>query len=334
MMKKIGFVFCMVLAASVLFAGGNKDAAANGGLKLLLYYPAPHAYFVDVQKGVDNWVKENGIPVQTEYGSDWTVNTLSDKVSALAARGFNAISIYPLPGVNGLYDELTKRNIKIVNWGADISTSTPRGQDTSSHFCLATDVGKAAYDAANIAIDKMGGSGTLLCVYEVLTDPNTVLRQEAVKRACAERNITLRETAGIEAIDAATQKAADILNANPTAGGIITTGMIATQGLVSVLDGMNRNIVAVTIDTDEATLTAIDKGIVYGTIAQNPLGQGYLSCELLKQLYEGAKPRPGKYFIDSGTVLVTKENVKTFNNDINAVTQKIKNSLLTEYLTK
>jgi ribose transport system substrate-binding protein len=335
-MKKIYFVCFLVMVATVAFAGGNKDSsnAASRPINLLLYFPAPHAYFVDVQKGVDDWVKETGISVHTEYGSDWTVNSLSDKVSALVATGYNAISIYPLPGVNGLYDELTSRNVKIVNWGADISTSTPRGTDTNASFCLATDVGKAAYDAANIAIDRMGGSGTLLCIYEVLTDPNTVLRQEAVQRACIERNVTLRETAGIEAIDAATQKAADILNANPDAKGIITTGMIATQGLVSVLNGMNRNIVAVGIDTDEATLAAIERGVLYGTIAQNPLGQGYLSCELLKHIHEGAKPRPGKYFIDSGTVLVTRENLGTFNNDINAVTQRIKGSLLTEYLTK
>ncbi|GHV73147.1 sugar ABC transporter substrate-binding protein [Spirochaetia bacterium] len=332
-MKKFGLVFLMMAAAVTLFAGGGKDTG-KGTAKYLFYYPAPHSYFVEVQTGVDAWAKDNGVAVHTDYGSDWTVNTLSDKVSALVSTGYNRIAIYPLPGVNGLYDELTKRGIQIVNFGADSSTSDPKGADTTAAFCVATDVKQAAYDAAIAVIDKMGGSGTLISILEVLTDPNTVLRQEGIAQACKERGITLKETAGIEAIDAATQKASDILNANPDAKGVVTTGMIATNGLISVLDGMNRSIVAVCIDTEEITMNAIQKGTIYGTMAQNPYGHGYLSLEILKELNNGAKVRPGKYFINSGVVLVTKDNISTYSADISAVTQKIKNDLFTEYLSK
>jgi hypothetical protein len=55
---------------------------------------------------------------------------------------------------------------------------------------------------------------------------------------------------------------------------------------------------------------------------------------MLKLMHEGAKPRPGKYFINSGTVMVTQENVDSFEKDVAAITQKIKAGLLTEYLTR
>jgi ribose transport system substrate-binding protein len=332
-MKKIMLVVLMVLTTFAVFAKGSTDSK-GGAAKYLFYYPAPHSYFVEVEAGVDAWEKDNGIKVVREHGSDWTTNTLVDKLQALAATGYNLVTVYPVPGVNGAYQELTQRGIKIVNFGADSSTSNPLGQDTTASFCVATDVKQAAYDAAVAVIDKMGGKGTLLSILEVLTDPNTVLRQEGVAQACRDKGVTLRETAGIEAIDAATQKASDILSANPDAQGIVTTGQIATAGLVSVLNGLNRDIVAVGIDTDEATMLAIRSGKFYGTMAQNPFGHGYLSLELLKELNNGAKVRPGKYFVNSGVALVTKDNIDSYANDITAVTNKIKTNLYSEYLTK
>jgi ribose transport system substrate-binding protein len=337
MMKRVVLFCLVVMTVTTVFAGGGKQqAAGSGDLKMLFYFPAPHPFFEELKKGSTAWVGENGINLTVEYGPSFETNTEIEKVNSLvAAGGYNAITMYPLPGINGTYEELTRRGIRIINIGADSSTSNPKGQDTTASFCLATDVRQAAYDAAIIVIDKMGGKGTLLNILEVLTDPNTVLRQEGVKQACQERGITYRETAGIEAIDAATQKAADILNANPDAMGVVTTGFVATQGLIAVLDGMpNRKVFAVCIDTDELILNAIRKGTIYGTIAQNPFGMTYLSLEMLKLMHEGAKPRPGKYFINSGTVMVTQENVDTFEKDVTVITQKIKASLLTEYLTK
>ena len=336
-MKRVALFCLMLMVTMMVFArGGNQQASGSGDLKMLFYFPAPHPYFEELKKGSTAWVNESKIKLTVEYGPSFETNTEIEKVNSLvAAGGYNAITMYPLPGINGTYEELTRRGIRIINIGADSSTSNPRGQDTTASFCLATDVKQAAYEAAITVIDKMGGKGTLLNILEVLTDPNTVLRQEGVRQACQEKGITYRETAGIEAIDAATQKAADILNANPSAMGVVTTGFVATQGLISVLDGMpNRQIYAVCIDTDELTLNAIRKGTIYGTVAQNPYGQTYLSLEMLKLMHEGARPRPGKYFINSGTVMVTRENVDAFERDIAAVTQRIKGSLLTEYLAK
>ncbi|MDR1948253.1 MAG: substrate-binding domain-containing protein [Spirochaetaceae bacterium] len=333
-MKKIYLAGLMLLMAFAVFASGAKAAGGAAEAKYLFYYAAPHPYFVEVEKGVTAWEQENGITLHRDYGSDWTADTLTNKLQALAATGYNLISVYPLPGVNGAFQELTDRGIKIINFGADSSTSNPLGQDTTASFCVATDVKQAAYDAAIAVIDKMGGRGTLLNVLEVLTDPNTVLRQEGVKKACDDKGIAYRETAGIDAIDAATQKISDILSANPDAQGIVTTGQIATAGLVSVLNGMNRDIVAVGIDEDEATMTAIRSGKLYGTIAQNPYGHGYLPLEILKELHNGAKIRPGKYFINAGVALVTKDNIDSYSKDITAVTNRIKASLFTEYLTK
>ena len=45
-------------------------------------------------------------------------------------------------------------------------------------------------------------------------------------------------------------------------------------------------------------------------------------------------PAEGAYHIDAGTAFVTSDNIDTFADDIFAVTQSIKDSLLTEYMTQ
>ncbi|MDR1618377.1 MAG: sugar ABC transporter substrate-binding protein [Treponema sp.] len=337
-MKKL-LVFCLlVFVVFSGFAGGAKQSSAANTKEanLLFYYPLPFPFFDLLKVGIDAWQKDNpGIKLAVEIGPDAQTNSEIDKVNALvAAKNYNGIAIYALPGVNGFFEELTKRGINIVNYAGDSSTSNPKGQDTTASFYVGTDIWQAAYDNATVVIDVMGGKGTLLHILEVLTDPNTVIRQEAVMRACKDRGVTYKEVAGVETIDQATQKATDILSANPDAQGIVTFGMLSTQGLVSVLNGLNRKIYAVTADTEVPTLDAIRSGVIYGTVSENPTAMAYISLEILKQMADGAKPRSGKYTVSTGTVLVTKDNITSYEKDIQALTQKIKDSLLTEYLIK
>ena len=49
---------------------------------------------------------------------------------------------------------------------------------------------------------------------------------------------------------------------------------------------------------------------------------------------EGYTKVEGTYFIDSGCVLVTKDNIDTFNDDLQGVTDQIIADMTTVYLTK
>ena len=55
---------------------------------------------------------------------------------------------------------------------------------------------------------------------------------------------------------------------------------------------------------------------------------------ILKLMNEGYKKVDGTYFIDSGCVLVTKDNIDSFSADLAKVTDQIKADLTTKYLTK
>ena len=106
---------------------------------------------------------------------------------------------------------------------------------------------------------------------------------------------------------------ADVLNINPDAAPIYL----------------------VCIDTPDDVMAGIESGVVYGTIAQNTFAHGYIPCEILRLMgQEGYKKVDGTFFVDSGCVLVTKDNMDSFNNDLMDVTNQIIADLTSKYLTK
>ena len=88
------------------------------------------------------------------------------------------------------------------------------------------------------------------------------------------------------------------------------------------------------LDTDDRVLAAIRDGSIDLTLAQNPHGHGYISCALLALMQDGWEPRADYQFVDSGCVPVTKDNLDTFQKDIETMTATIVAELKTKYLKK
>jgi ribose transport system substrate-binding protein len=319
-------------------AGEQPAAAATGDFKPVWYAPAPHPYYEDVRKGIEGYEAETGITVEKQIGPDWQQGSQNERMEALAARGFNAFSVYPADasGANGLYEELTARGIHIINFG------TTTAQPTTASFAVATDVKVAAMAATEELIKAMGGQGNIINVLEVLEDPNTALRKQGIEEVVAKYpDVTIiQEVAGMTSVEEATRKVSDALSANiDQVDGIIATGYTPTVAIAQVLgeyksrDGA-REIHAVGIDTDPVVMQAIADGVMDGTIVQNPYGHGYLSMLLLQYLSEGYKPKADTYFIDGGFVYAHAGNLETFGDDIMKVTEQIKADLLDKYLEK
>lgn len=314
--------------------------AASSDVKIAWYAPAPHPYFDDVKKGVEKFQEDQGIEVIMQIGPDWTQASENEKVEALVAQGVNAISIYPCDasGANGLYEEIYESmGVNVVNFGTD--TSKP----TTAKFAVGTDVKQAAYDATEAVIKMMGEKGNILNVLEVLEDPNTALRKEGVEECVAQYPDVeiIQEIAGIKNQEEAVSKIESAMSAHASEiNGIVCTGMVTSVGMTQVLsDYYEKNpdadhIYTIGIDTDSGVMQGIQDGIVDATVAQNNLGHGYISCMLLKYLGEGYSVKGDAYFVNSGNVIVTKDNIDSYQDDLDATTEKILGSLTTDYLEK
>lgn len=306
--------------------------------KIAWYASAPHPFFEEVQKGVVAFEEEYGIEVIKQIGPDWAQNSQNQNIEALAAKGVKYFSVYPsdASGANGLYEELTDRGMKVINFGS--STLLP----TTASFAVSTDVEVAAMEATEHLIQMMGGKGKIINVLEILEDANTVLRKRGIEKVVAKYPDVriVQEISGMKSVEEAVEKIENAISANiKDVDGIIATGFTTSVGIAQTLEDFyskndDKKIYAIGIDTDPIVLKAIEDGVMDATVSQNPAGQGYLSCLLLKCLAEGSIEKDGVYQVDSGTVIVTKDNLETFANEIESKTAEIKESLETKYLSK
>ena len=120
--------------------------------------------------------------------------------------------------------------------------------------------------------------------------------------------------------------------------GIITTGYNPTIASASILtewhkDPAHKRIRYIGIDTGSTVIEAIRNGSIDATIAQNPYGHGYISCVLLKLMLEGWTPKLDYQFVDAGFVVINKENVDTYQKEIDRITDSIMTDLKVKYLS-
>jgi len=330
----------IIVLASVIWAvgcgGGGEANNAPDEKKIVWYALMVHPYVEEVQKGVIGYERDTGTTIKRQIGQDWTQDNENANVEPLAAQGYKGFSLYPADAsaANGLYEELVANGAYVVSYGAPTVLPTP------ASFCVATDVKQAAYEATEALIGFMGGEGNVLNVLELVEDPNTILRKEGVEAAVAKYPDVqiIQEIAGMESIETSTAKIQDALSARiEEIDGVICTGYTPTVAAATILSEWNgtegnRRISFVGIDTDQVVLDAIGRGDIDATVSQNPYGHGYITCALLSYLLDGWKANPDEYFINSGTVLVTKGNVDSFQDEIMGITRDIMGKLETKYL--
>lgn len=315
------------------FAGGQTEETDE--IKLAWYAPAPHPYFEIVKAGVEGFEEDYGLEVVKQIGPDWTQDSQSQNVLAIAAKGANGFSIFASDpsAANGLYEELTDRGIHVVSFGVETL------QPTTASFYVGTQIKQAAMDACEELIKFMGGEGKILNVLGVIEDYNTTLRKEGIEEIVAKYpNVEIvSEIAGMTSPEVAMEKVENALAAHVNEiNGIISTETNGTEAVSKVLSEYhekgNRYIHFVGIDSEPNTMKALKEGYIDGTMAQNPYGHGYISVLLLKYLREGWTPKEGAYKVNAGHFLITKENVETFEDDQLKITKSIAAELETKYL--
>jgi len=327
---------CLVLAITALIGCSGESETAKKEKRIVWYALMVHPYVEEVQKGVIGYERDTGIPIKRQIGQSWTQDNENANVEPLAAQGYKGFSLYPADAsaANGLYEELVQNGAFVVSYGA------PTVLPTTASFCVATDVKQAAMEATEALIGFMGGKGNILNVLELVEDPNTVLRKEGVEAVVAKYpDVQIIQTiAGMESIETSTTKIQDALSARiAEVDGVICTGYAPTVAAATILSEWNqasdnKRISFVGIDTDQVVLDAIRQGHIDATISQNPYGHGYITCALLNHMIDGWRPNPDNYFVNSGMVLVTADNVDTFQDDVMAITKQIMGELETKYL--
>ena len=312
-------------------ATGKKPA----DVKVAVVAGGPHPYFRPMEPASADVKKDLGLgDVQYKVPQDWNLNTSNQLINSLVAQGFNAFTSWPADPVasNGTFDELVAKGIPVISMAACIN------QPTKVDFCLSTDVAQSAYLATKALIKAMGGKGKIMHGTGYLIDLNSQKRMAAVKKAVDETNgaVTLYQTlADIDDQEKADKAINSFMAAHANdIDGIVTTAYVPSVVSATALRNLgDKRIKMIGIDDDPVVLDAIKDGFIDGTMSQNPYGQAYIGATVLSDLVAGCVPKQDAPFhIDSGTLLITKDNVATYDNERKALTKEIATGFKDKYL--
>jgi ribose transport system substrate-binding protein len=296
----------------------------------------PHPYFLPMEPGLADSVAANGLG-ESEFRSPpaWDLNDQNQLLNSMAAQGFNAFGIFPgdANATNAIMSELSAAGFPIMAIAGCVT------EPTDAAFCFGTDVAASAYLGTKALIEAMGGEGAIMHGTGKLVDPNTTLRMDAVDRAVAETDGKVTVVEHIADIDDQENADAKINSFLAAKGdeidGIVTTAYIPSTVSATALRNLaDGRIHMVGIDDDPIVLDAIRDGIIDGTMAQNPYGQAFVGSKVLAMLKHGCTPaEDAPYFVSSGTLLISADNVETYGDDLKVLTEGIAETFPTEYLS-
>lgn len=320
-------------------ADGDGEAADAdfSDVQLALVPGGPHPYFQPWQDGGQAAVDEFGIAGTTfNETAEWDQTKQNSAIDSLAAQGYTAFGIF---GVSPTDINTTFSRLKDEGFAVASLASCPAGDTNEADFCLSTDTGEAAYLAAQAVIEEMDGEGNLVHLTGNAVDSNTQRRIEGVQRAIDETDGGVSLLTTITDIDTdlqtAQQAVSDLLAAQgDEVQGIVTTAYNPAVAATSAVEQTGLDIEVIAIDDDEVILNAIREGVISGTVVQNPWGQAYVGGWALAALDTDlcTMNEPG-LIVDSGSFLVTQDNVDTYDDERRATSMDLLEDFQTEYLS-
>ena len=340
-MAAAGAALALSLAACTTpSAGGDNPGEATTDLssvKVALVSGGAHPYFKPWADAGARAVADFGLgDVTFNETAEWDQTKQNDVINSYAANGYNAFGVFGVSptDINTTFQRLSDAGLAVASIG-----SCPAGDENLADFCLSTDTELAAYQAAVAAIEAIGGEGNLVHMTGNNVDSNTQRRIAGVERAVAETGgkVTLMQNITDVDTDLATaQKAvSDLIAAHgDDVAAIVSTAYNPAVASAEAIAEAGLDIRLVAIDDDQTILDSIREGTVYGTVAQNPEAQAYVGSWVLGQLASGAcEMREQGAIVDSGSFVVTKDNVDSYDAERTAFGETVLQQFTDELLT-
>lgn len=272
-------------------AGGGSAAAGKDG-KIALVAGGPNVFFDSWRVSAQTAQTDYSIPTVTyvvpptqTFETAVEITTLN----GLVAQGYNAMAVFPdgAEAIRPTYARIAASGVSIV----DITGCSK--QPTAALFCVATDVEAAAYQQATIVIAKMGGKGNLVFLAGEPTDPNTIQREDGINKAIAQTNGAvklLQVVAGIDSPTLATPAIQSLLAGKAAQiDGIVSTSYYPSVAGAEIWmkNPQYQRIVFAAADNSDQVMQAVQSGAIYGSMFQDPEGQGIISAYMLNKIVKG-----------------------------------------------
>ncbi len=312
-MKKWYLIALSIFTAIVLFMvitfSSAKDAVSHFSLKepiqiVMKSEGQPMDFWDVVDKGIDEAAKEFGIQVKLSgprYEKEVNkqikimdqVIDLHPPLIILAASDYKRL----VPSVERAH----KLGIPVVTIDSGVDSSLPVS-------FIATD-NKAAGIKAGREMHRLLDARKLkkvAIVSHIQGTATAIDREAGVSEGLKDTPVT-----GTWFCDVEQEKAYRItleLIKDPALGGIIALNEVATLGVAQAIEEkkLQNKIIVVGFDNAIKELSLLEAGVIKATVVQQPYNMGYLAVKTAVEYLKGEKVAP---FIDTGSILITKDNM-------------------------
>lgn len=268
-----------------------------------------HPVWLDAKAGYEAAGEEYGFETQWVGPEGIDMDSMVKQIEAAIAQKVDGIITCPLnpSAFTAVYQQAQEAGIPIVN------TAVDTGEDTRLAY-IGTDEENFGRTAAEALAEKLGGKGKIACMQTSMDSENQNNQYNAFEKTLKEKypdmEIVVREVDNSDMLTAV-DKFNAILQSTPDINGIMCFEASAGPAAAKVLleKGITEEVSVLAIDDMEDTLGYIRDGAIWGTLTQDFYRMGYEGAKFIVDAAEGSEVPS---ITDSGTILVTKDNIDTY----------------------
>lgn len=330
MERAINVVFALVIIVLVFarFGGGTHSTAGPGGRAkdqqyVMIAAATGAPYWIDSKSGLYDKAKELGVRAIFTGPQTVDVNQQIDAVNRAIAQHVDGIIMVPMA------DSVTPAINKALDAGIPVVCADADAPSSRRYTFVGTGNYQAGYQVGELLGKALGGRGEVALIYIPGAD-NLVQRLNGCKDALKKYpDINVVAVGNDQGSLTEGQKVCrTIMQAHPDLKGFGCVDAGGGQGAaVAVKEaGKIGKVHIIGMDRDEVTLQFIEQGIIDASIGQRTYTMAYTALQLVYNLRNdqirmvrdwkkiGVSPLPP--LIDTGTFVITKDNVKEFYHGV------------------
>lgn len=265
-------------------------------------------FWDDVKKGMEKAAEELGVKADFVGPVVADANQQVQRIEALLQRGIDGIGIAPnVPeSVVDVIARARAQGIPVLCFDAD--------SPESERLCyVGTFNEQAGFEAGKLMKKFLPEGGKILVVSGGAGALNHQERIAGFERGAKDGGIEILDVQYCnDDLNRASQLIEAYVSANPDLDGIFCTATWAISA-ANIRKDRNLDVVIVGFDTIEASVQLVKDGLIEGLVGQNPVEMGYQALRTLHRLHEaGDRMEEIADDIDTGSLIVTRENVEEF----------------------
>jgi ribose transport system substrate-binding protein len=311
MKKALPIIIVLVVIAIIFIGIGIARKGKLGSQRRIAVIPKgiTHIFWESIRRGAEQAGAEAGVKIfwngpEREGNREVQIQIIEDfitqKVSGIVLAPIDNKAL--VPSVEKIY----ARNIPCVIIDSGIDT------DKYISF-IATDNYKGGVIAAKRMGKILNGKGKIVVVKYAPGSASTMKRENGFINTIEQEfpEIEIVDTKyGMDTVETALQAAEDLLTKNAGIDGLFACNESTSVGALRALQSRGRagKIKMVGFDAGGLLIEGVKTGAVDSLVVQNPYKMGYIGVQALIATLDGKKVDKR---VDTGVVLVTKENLET-----------------------